>query len=590
MRREIVVIFLYFFITALTTYPLIFKFATHVAHDPPNDAFYCMWCLWWSKTALFDLHTNPLFTNLHFYPYGTSIIFGTQIHGTGLLASPLQLIFQGLQGLIIEYSIIVFVSLIVSAYGAYLLTAYVCGHRGAAFVAGIIYAFPPVRMFNMVRLQYFSIQWIPLFALFFIKTLREDKKRNPILAAVFFSLIMFDYLGYSLDMVFLGVLTVIFVPLFAKKIGLAALSRRLALFVLTATVLTLPYTVMIAKEIRGNPNVYSQATMGITLKCLVSPPSNSTMYNALYNTVEDQPDFVQKRNQLEEGFILSILSSTKNQPFIRYSVIALLLYSMYIVLRYRRSTAYWIIIAAFFCLMSFGPRYVLWGAYSLDIPTLYSLLSIIVPPLRMARTTGEHVFHFTLAIAVICSVGLAVLLDGITTGAKRIALTVAVSTVILAESLVIPLDLIEPEVSMAYEMINADQDDFTILELPIDDVMFLSRQFLYQTYHKKKLLNGLSVRVSDETQRIMESPFVSGVNNPAAFLQMPLSSRNKILDENKNFFKLTELKYVIVNGLTYRVFAAEFQISPHDLERYLILNGFKKVFEDKQETVFRRAD
>ena len=540
--------------------------------------------------ALFELHTNPLVTDWHFYPHGTSIIFGpTQLHATAALASPIQLIFPGLRGLIIEYNFIVFFSLVASAYGAYLLANHVCRHRGAAFVAGIIYAFVPLHMFNMVRLQYFSLHWIPFFMLFFVKTIEEDKKRNPVLAAVFFSLILVDFLGYGLHMVFFGVLVTILLPLCKSKLALANLLRNLGIFVVAVGILTLPYVIELFKETKDNPNVYSQATVGITLKCLVSLPSNSTMYNALHDAVDNQFDFERRRNISRDDFILSILSSAKNQPFMRYSVIALLLYSMYIVLRSRGSIAYWPIIAAFFCLMSFGPKFVLWDARSLDIPTPYSLLSIFVPPLRMARTTGEYIFHFTLAVAVICSVGLAALFDRIKSGASRIILLAAVTVAILAESLVIPLYLIAPEVSMAYEMINADRDDFTILELPTDDVMFLSRQFLYQTYHRKKLLSGLSVRNSSETRSLMKSPFVKGAQDPSAFLQIPLSSRSEILDENKKFFEMTKLKYVVVNRLAYLVFASEYRISRHDLERYLKLNGFKKIFEDEWEAVFRRA-
>lgn len=77
--------------------------------------------------------------------------------------------------------------------------------------------------------------------------------------------------------------------------------------------------------------------------------------------------------------------------------------------------------------------------------------------------------------------------------------------------------------------------------------------------------------------------------DPPAFLQMPLSSRSEILDENKKFFEMTKLKYVVVNRLAYLVFASEYRVSSRDLERYLKLNGFEKVFEDEREAVFRRT-
>jgi len=577
LKRESLVILLYSLLALLFTYPLVFKAASHVAYEGTNDAYYCLWSLWWSKTALFDLHTNPLFTGWLFYPQGTSILFGpTMLHATAALASPIQVLFPGPGGLILTYNIVVFVSLALSAYGAYLLANHICGHRGAAFIAGLIYAFVPLRLLNMVRLQYFSLHWIPFFALFFIKTLEEDKKRNPLLAALFLSLILFDSLGYALEMVFFGILTVPLVPIFAKKLNFLPLVRRLAIFVVFLLIFTLPHTIALVKEIGAGSGVYQAGTYGVSLDSLVVPPPKSTLYNMIVPMPE---------KNIRLGPFLEVPA---RMGFLRYSVIILVLYSTYLILRHKRALAYWPIIAAFYLLMSLGPRLTINNSLNFDIPMPYDLLRLIIPFLKIARTTGDYLFHFALAASVICAVGLATIFTRIDSAWKRSVLFTLVAFVVIAESLVIPIDVIAPQVTTAYERIKNDPAECTVAEFPLDNFVFLSRQFLYQTYHRKKLLGGLAVRPSPGVREFLENPFIKYAEEPRAFVQgNPLWMR-ETLQKDLQFLEWTNLKYVVVNKRAFRMFRGDYGTFIPALERYLNLHGFVKTYEDRNESIYLR--
>src|SRR5262249_58028757 len=55
------------------TDPLVRHPASTVLDDGTLDAYQFVWNLWWVRTSLVDLHTNPLFTRLLFYPDGISL-------------------------------------------------------------------------------------------------------------------------------------------------------------------------------------------------------------------------------------------------------------------------------------------------------------------------------------------------------------------------------------------------------------------------------------------------------------------------------------------------------------------------------------
>ncbi len=591
-KRECLIIFSYFILAVLSTYPLLFKLTSHVAYEGTNDAYYCLWSLWWSRTALFDLRTNPLYTTWLFYPVGTSVIFGpTQLHATAILFSPLQLLIPGSAGLIFTYNFVVFASLVVSAYGAYLLSHHVCHHRGAAFIAGIVYAFLPLRIFNIVRLQYFSVHWIPFFMLFFIKLLEEKRTRDAVLAAVFFALILFDHMGYAIHMIFFGVLATVVASLFRfpesdneRKPELFLLLSRLGIFVATTIIVTLPFTAQLAREMASNVRLEQKNAQEVTLSSLVTPHAQSTLYGRF---VDAEPELPENPSSL--ALALSVLAGAKKMPFLRYSVILLFLCASYVILRNYRRAIYWPVIAVFFLLLSLGSRVVVSEDLILNIPTPYSVLRAIIPPLKVARTTMDYLFHFTLAAAVTSSVGLAFLSGVIGKTWKKNVTFCVVGLAVILESLIIPIKVVEPEVTPAYEIIMADSSDCAITELPMADPASLSRQFLYQTYHRKKLLGGLLVRASPETRKTLEHPFVEGMVEPLKHLQMPSASRARILEENRRFIDHTNLKYIVINRLVYRNSPLEYPVSLSDLERFLMSNGYVEVYSDKDETLYMRG-
>src|SRR4051812_10940373 len=73
-RQRIVVhllaIAFYLCLAILSTWPTLLNFTTQAVGEHYADRAQPIWNIWWTKTALLDLHTNPFHTNLLYFPNG----------------------------------------------------------------------------------------------------------------------------------------------------------------------------------------------------------------------------------------------------------------------------------------------------------------------------------------------------------------------------------------------------------------------------------------------------------------------------------------------------------------------------------------
>src|SRR5262249_30298376 len=128
-----------------------------------SDGWQYLWKLWWWKTALVDLHTNPFYTTYLYYPYGTSLYFDTPMPLIGVLSVPFQLAGLPLPAV---YNLMVGLAFVPGGYGASLLARHLTGCRPAAFVAGLIFTFCPYHFAHLRgHLNLVCLEWIPFYIL-----------------------------------------------------------------------------------------------------------------------------------------------------------------------------------------------------------------------------------------------------------------------------------------------------------------------------------------------------------------------------------------------------------------------------------------
>jgi len=266
----------YLLLTLLLTYPLGLKIATHIPGGS-FDALQNVWNLWWFKHALVDLHSNPFYTTLIYHPIGVSLLFHTFNPFNAILSMPLQMMF----GLTVSYNMIILFAFVVAGYGAYLLAKYVTQNAAAAFIGGVIFAFSPSHFAHTAggHLQVLSIEWIPFYVLFFLKTIRESKKTNAFLSAFFFLLTMLCDFYYALYLACFSVLYLCYQLWTSKgKLYSRGLMLRLIILAIATIVLIAPIALPMLTELK----YLQRIPWSLLLICLVlSPPAHFIHFGAL---------------------------------------------------------------------------------------------------------------------------------------------------------------------------------------------------------------------------------------------------------------------------------------------------------------------
>jgi hypothetical protein len=149
----------------------------------PGDPYLISWILWWDYHQTF---TNPLHlfhANL-FYPLRYTLAFSEHSYGIALLFFPLFAL--GARPLTV-HAVAMFFGFVTCGYAAFRLARTLTGSNGAAWTAGIIFAFVPFRFGMMSQVAYLFSMWIPLLFEALVLFARErSRKRAAWLGCAFF--------------------------------------------------------------------------------------------------------------------------------------------------------------------------------------------------------------------------------------------------------------------------------------------------------------------------------------------------------------------------------------------------------------------
>ncbi|HEV7903709.1 MAG TPA: hypothetical protein VGO96_07710 [Pyrinomonadaceae bacterium] len=154
--RESLIFLAFVALTALMSWP----WARHPLDtvsdlgDPYNIAY----TLWWDYHQTFN-DPRHLFDATVFYPYRDTLAFSEHDYGIALLFFPLFAL--GARPLAV-HSLATFFAFVLSGYGAFRLARTCTASYGAAWVAGVAFAFIPYRFQRLPHLHYIFAGWIPL--------------------------------------------------------------------------------------------------------------------------------------------------------------------------------------------------------------------------------------------------------------------------------------------------------------------------------------------------------------------------------------------------------------------------------------------
>lgn len=159
---------LYLILALIFTYPTVLHLTTAIGGR--FDALENFWNLWWTRQALLERMQNPFHATIMFYPFGLTLYFHTYNFANALLSLPLQVCC----GTAAAYNLLNIFAYALAGIGAYALAWHLVHHRGAAFIAGLIFGFSPYMAFHLAVGQPFmlSLEWLPLYLLALLKGLR----------------------------------------------------------------------------------------------------------------------------------------------------------------------------------------------------------------------------------------------------------------------------------------------------------------------------------------------------------------------------------------------------------------------------------
>ncbi len=134
------------------------------------DGYENMWNNYWVKTALFDLHSSPYFTDYLYYPTGISLRFHTLNPFNGLLTLPFNLTL----GYIPSINLLFVLSLALTTFFTFLFIRDIVGRALAAFAGAAVFVYANILVVNFLiygQSEKLSMEWLPLYFFFMFRAL-----------------------------------------------------------------------------------------------------------------------------------------------------------------------------------------------------------------------------------------------------------------------------------------------------------------------------------------------------------------------------------------------------------------------------------
>lgn len=389
VRFGIVPLLIYFVCFCLLTFPAITQFGSHFYGDE-GDGVQNLWNIWHMRQSIEHLRWPYFAPEIHF-PEGTTLLGHTLSPTNAIAGAALESFFSPFQ----SYDALVIFAFVASGLSAFLLAFYFCSSYWPSIIAGFIYAFSGYQMLHIgSHINLNSLEWLPLFLLFWHKLLTRPSIRLGAAAAVFLTLTFYTELYYFLYAAVAGLL---FLIVLAAKAGLrrfagGASLRSLAVFFLIMILTTGPFVIAFIKTNQADPFQDNHDPVKFSTE-LLGPL---------------MPGFLKDWH----GQGLAIGEGV-GESFLGLTVLALIAFaiSWWKSLRNRFLDG-WLLVFVVFWLLSLGP----WlhvGNKNLHVAMPYLLLQKLVPLLSVAAMPNRMFVVVVLAAAVISALALARILAGV---------------------------------------------------------------------------------------------------------------------------------------------------------------------------------
>lgn len=547
IREHIFVIAFFLLMTLVLTYPLVSHFSTHLAGDS-GDGWQNVWNMWWMNKALMGLHQNPYYTNYLFYPNGTTLIFHTFNPFNALVSVPLQRIFN----LITTYNIIFIFSFVFSGFGMYLLSKYLIRNKFVSIIVGYIFTFCPYHMAHgLGHLQLISMEFIPFFILYLLKTFSENNKVNIFLAGIFLVLVALCDWYYLFFCFIFTILYILYEMIIKKHITSFTIKKALLIFVI-ASIFLAPFLIAAIKAFSTyrfigahDPEEWSADLLSFFIPSTIQTLSHLS-------------------NSLREIFSSFPGNTSENSNYIGYALLILAIYSFVHLQRDNLTMRFLFFSACVFFVLTLGMHLHV-GGRIFNIPLPYNILYKTIFFFRFTGVPERFDIMLMLCLSLLAGFGLKKILN-VENKLLRITIMIIIISLIFIEYLCIPFPCTSFKVPQFYKTISHDLDDYAIIQI---SSLYDSRFLYYQTIHQKKMFGGYVSRISEASLKYLEStPVVSHI----IYDRYPIKN---------NGIKLTEQEARALIGHMFKELKIKYIILPSDRINHFVRGyKFKKIYQD----------
>ncbi|MDH4063072.1 MAG: hypothetical protein OEW19_01630 [Acidobacteriota bacterium] len=149
-------------LASIFTYPLAFELG-HVGRLNTDDGRWSIWVVSWVAHALLHDPVGVFQANI-FFPRRNALAFSEANLVEGALGAPIWGLTENPYA---THNVVALLSFVIAAAGGYYLVRYLTNHRGAAAIAGVLYAFCPFTFARTAHIQLMFTGGIPFCLLAF---------------------------------------------------------------------------------------------------------------------------------------------------------------------------------------------------------------------------------------------------------------------------------------------------------------------------------------------------------------------------------------------------------------------------------------
>lgn len=462
-------------LTAAVTWPQVLRMRDGVADvgDPLLNA----WALAWVAHELPTVPTHVFDANI-FHPERGTLAYSETLLAPAILGAPFFWLGVGPVGV---YNLLLMLGLVASGVGVAALVHDLTGRRGAALVAGAIFAFLPFRFDHYSHFQLLQTQWMPLALWFLHRLVDRGRVRDGVGLGTMVGL---QVMTSVYNAIFLAALLAVVGPALLAWRGLSmARLRALGVSVLVAGVLSTPVAIahLQARAVVGERGREEATRMSAEFTDYLA----TVPWNRLHGSRAERFGGVERR--LFPGVMVVLLALVAVWPPLSAPRAAYLL-ALAVTIELSRGFNGWL------------------------YPWLYEhafLLRSLRVPARMALVVG-------LVLSVLAGFGAARVQARLSARAGLVAILVMLGGV-LADSWVAPIGLVTvpPEVPEVYADMMRDRGQSAdvpfvrplrapqpavLVEMPLNSEV--PTYMYYATYHWQTLVNGYSGFFSDRYNRV----------------------------------------------------------------------------------------